>query len=66
LLPVSPNPRQVGVLADRTQDDPFDFFAAIYCLNLDQHPDRWEHPAAACLWTERAVVLAPDPPRPHP
>jgi GR25 family glycosyltransferase involved in LPS biosynthesis len=35
--------RQAGVLADRTQDDPFDFFAAIYCLNLDQRPDRWEH-----------------------
>jgi hypothetical protein len=22
---------------------PFDFFAAIYCLNLDQRPDRWEN-----------------------
>ena len=24
-------------------DDPFGFFEAIYCLNLDHHPDRWEH-----------------------
>jgi hypothetical protein len=31
--------RRAGVLADRA--DPFGFFAAIYCLNLDQRPDRW-------------------------
>ena len=33
--------RQAGVLASR--DHPFDFFAAIYCLNLDHQPDRWEN-----------------------
>jgi len=41
--------RRVGVLADRTHcrmkpdqaDNPFGFFEAIYCLNLDQCPDRW-------------------------
>ncbi|MGH3224497.1 MAG: PqqD family peptide modification chaperone [Streptosporangiaceae bacterium] len=41
--------RRAGVLADRTHsrmepdqtDDPFGFFEAIYCLNLDQRPDRW-------------------------
>jgi Coenzyme PQQ synthesis protein D (PqqD) len=32
--------RRAGVLADRA-DHPFDFFAAIYCLNLDDQPDRW-------------------------
>jgi hypothetical protein len=38
--------RRAGILADRTHgrtepDDPFGFFEAIYCLNLDQRPDRW-------------------------
>jgi hypothetical protein len=44
--------RRAGVLADRTHgrmkpaqedqaDNPFGFFEAIYCLNLDQRPDRW-------------------------
>jgi hypothetical protein len=41
--------RRAGVLADRTDrrmepdqtDNPFGFFEAIYCLNLDQRPDRW-------------------------
>jgi len=41
--------RRAGILADRTHsrmkadqaDNPFDFFEAIYCLNLDQRPDRW-------------------------
>jgi len=33
--------RRAGVLAGR--DHPFDFFAAIYCLNLDHQPDRWEN-----------------------
>lgn len=23
--------------------NPFDFFDAIYCINLDERPDRWEH-----------------------
>lgn len=32
--------RQAGVLADHA-GHPFDFFAAIYCLNLDRQPDRW-------------------------
>ena len=32
--------RRAGVLADPA-DGPFDFFAAIFCLNLDQQPDRW-------------------------
>lgn len=40
--------RRAGVLADRTHsrtkaDNPFGFFEAIYCLNLDQRPDRWAH-----------------------
>ena len=30
--------RRAGVLADI---DPFRFFEAIFCLNLDQRPDRW-------------------------
>jgi len=30
--------RRAGVLAGA---DPFSFFAAIYCLNLDERPDRW-------------------------
>jgi hypothetical protein len=37
--------RRAGVLASYTEEPaggPFDFFAAIYCLNLDQRPDRWE------------------------
>ncbi len=34
--------RQAGVLASRA-GHPFDFFAAIYCLNLDHQPDRWEN-----------------------
>ena len=41
--------RRAGILADRTHgrinpdqpDNPFDFFEAIYCLNLDRRPDRW-------------------------
>jgi peroxiredoxin len=42
--------RSAGILADHTAgciqrngpaDDPFGFFGAIYCLNLDQRPDRW-------------------------
>lgn len=41
--------RSAGILAEHTAgytiegpaDDPFDFFGAIYCLNLDQQPDRW-------------------------
>jgi len=34
--------RRAGVLADHAdQTDPFNFFEAIYCLNLDQRPDRW-------------------------
>ena len=36
--------RRAGVLVDRPAEQvggPFDFFAAIYCLNLDQRPDRW-------------------------
>ena len=41
--------RRAGVLADRAHsqmkpdqtDNPFGFFEAIYCLNLDQRPDRW-------------------------
>jgi hypothetical protein len=34
--------RRAGILADRVQpDNPFGFFEAIYCLNLDQRPDRW-------------------------
>jgi Coenzyme PQQ synthesis protein D (PqqD) len=42
--------REAGVLAGhaRPEDqagDPFGFFDAIYCLNLDQRPDRW---ADAC------------------
>jgi GR25 family glycosyltransferase involved in LPS biosynthesis len=35
--------RRAGVLAGEQADNPFDFFAAIYCLNLDQRPDRWEN-----------------------
>lgn len=37
--------RRAGVVADRMApraDSPLDFFAAIYCLNLDERPDRWE------------------------
>jgi hypothetical protein len=34
--------RHAGILANRA-DHPFDFFAAIYCLNLDHQPDRWEN-----------------------
>ena len=36
--------RRAGVLASHTESPaggPFDFFAAIYCLNLNQRPDRW-------------------------
>ena len=41
--------RRAGVLDDRTHsrmepdqtDNPFAFFEAIFCLNLDQRPDRW-------------------------
>jgi len=34
--------RRAGILADRAEpDDPFSFFEAIYCLNLDERPDRW-------------------------
>src|SRR5579862_7834027 len=39
--------RRAGVLAEHAygqssaSDDPFGFFEAIYCLNLDQRPDRW-------------------------
>lgn len=36
--------RRAGVLAAHAEaggGGPFDFFAAIYCLNLDQRPDRW-------------------------
>jgi hypothetical protein len=36
--------RSAGVLAGRAAADdsgPFAFFAAIYCLNLDERPDRW-------------------------
>jgi hypothetical protein len=39
--------RRAGVLAEQAygrssaSDDPFGFFEAIYCLNLDQRPDRW-------------------------
>jgi Coenzyme PQQ synthesis protein D (PqqD) len=34
--------RRAGILADHAEpDDPFGFFEAIYCLNLDQRPDRW-------------------------
>ena len=41
--------RRAGVLAHSTDsrmepdqtDNPFGFFEAIYCLNLDQRPDRW-------------------------
>ncbi len=34
--------RRAGILADRAEpDDPFGFFEAIYCLNLDERPDRW-------------------------
>lgn len=32
--------RRAGVVAARTSS-PFDFFAHIFCLNLDQQPDRW-------------------------
>ena len=35
--------RRAGILAGEQADNPFDFFAAIYCLNLDQRPDRWEN-----------------------
>jgi Coenzyme PQQ synthesis protein D (PqqD) len=34
--------RRAGLLRREQADDPFGFFAAIYCLNLDQRPDRWE------------------------
>ena len=34
--------RRAGVLASRP-GSPFDFFAAVYCLNLDRQPDRWEN-----------------------
>lgn len=34
--------RQAGVLAD-SAGHPFDFFAAIFCLNLDHQPARWEN-----------------------
>jgi Coenzyme PQQ synthesis protein D (PqqD) len=34
--------RRAGLLSRDQADDPFGFFAAIYCLNLDQRPDRWE------------------------
>lgn len=36
--------RRAGVLAECAEaagSGPFDFFAAIYCLNLDERPDRW-------------------------
>jgi Coenzyme PQQ synthesis protein D (PqqD) len=32
--------RDAGILA--RPDNPFDFFEAIYCLNLDERTDRWE------------------------
>ena len=32
--------RDAGILVG--PDNPFDFFEAIYCLNLDQRTDRWE------------------------
>jgi Coenzyme PQQ synthesis protein D (PqqD) len=36
--------RRAGILAgEQKADNPFDFFAAVYCLNLDQRPDRWEN-----------------------
>lgn len=35
--------RRAGVLRHKDQaDDPFGFFEAIYCLNLDQRPERWD------------------------
>ena len=47
--------RRAGVLADPA-DRPFDFFAAIFCLNLDQQPDRW---AARGVGADRAVMPVP-------
>jgi GR25 family glycosyltransferase involved in LPS biosynthesis len=35
--------RRAGVLAASQPGDPFGFFAAIWCLNLDERPDRWEN-----------------------
>jgi hypothetical protein len=35
--------RRAGILAGEQAGNPFDFFAAVYCLNLDQRPDRWEN-----------------------
>jgi GR25 family glycosyltransferase involved in LPS biosynthesis len=35
--------RRAGVLAANQPGDPFGFFAAIWCLNLDERPDRWEN-----------------------
>jgi Coenzyme PQQ synthesis protein D (PqqD) len=36
-------PAQPVAPAPGATNTPFDFFAAIYCLNLDQRPDRWEN-----------------------
>ena len=32
-----------GYLRRFLVDNPFDFFDAIYCINLDERTDRWEH-----------------------
>lgn len=53
--------RSAGILADATAggmpdgpgDSPFAFFEAIYCLNLDQRPDRWS--AAAGRFSELGI-----------
>jgi Coenzyme PQQ synthesis protein D (PqqD) len=54
--------RRAGVLADHAYsrmspdqtDDPFGFFEAIYCLNLDQRPDRWAN--ALCRFAKLRIA----------
>lgn len=44
--------RAAGILAD--PESPFEFFEAIYCLNLDERTDRWE--AASRRFAELGLV----------
>jgi Coenzyme PQQ synthesis protein D (PqqD) len=56
--------RSAGVLAPAS---PFDFFEAIYCLNLDERPDRWENALRrfAMLNIASRVERFPAIPTPH-
>ena len=46
--------RQAGVLAN-SAGHPFDFFAAVFCLNLDHQPVRWENAVRRFMTLEIAA-----------